>query len=179
MYSWQTIGGTGGAIYIQRYINSGGIVTIDKCDFSNVNSPDHGAALYIDDSKESDSYDSEENDFFVDIMTVAINNSRFDSSTAVDSIVYLHGWKDAAIIVVCSSNFANNIGNSLHSSTCALHFCGNVLFENNTSENGGALYFGSKTVVVMVQFVNNAALERGGAIYIELEYDSCGIWVGT
>jgi len=48
------------------------------------------------------------------------------------------------------------------------------MFINNMADNGGALYF-SRDIGVgsdgIVQFVRNTALERGGAIYVELYKD--------
>ena len=78
--------------------------------------------------------------------------------------------------MVSTSNFTNNIGSSMYLSACDMKLSGNVLFKNNTAENGGALYLNQETTVTIddeanVQFTGNTATLNGGAIYVDFLCD--------
>ena len=52
---------------------------------------------------------------------------------------------------------------------------GNMLFENNTADNGGAMYIDETSTVEIgdganVSFIENSAVLHGGAIFVELNY---------
>ena len=77
-------------------------------------------------------------------------------------------------VVMISSNFmGNKIGSALRVSNCFLKFYSSTLFHNNSARIGAALYIleGSQISVgdgATVQFINNTASLRGGAMYIDL-----------
>ena len=78
------------------------------------------------------------------------------------------------IVSVCSSSFVNNeLGSALHISQVTLKFCSSILFQSNSAESGAAMYVDHNALITIsdesfVQFVNNTALLRGGAIYADL-----------
>jgi len=157
------LGITGGAVYINSN-PSKSLLYINNCTFLNVTSPGRGAALYIDDSVNS----------IIDFhkTNVSITESKFYNDVADEGIIYVIGKSDSTLVWFCSSDLINNTGSAVRISKSVLMFCGNVLFENNTSDNGGALYFGQETSAMCsgetnVLFVNNTALQRGGAIYTD------------
>ena len=83
------------------------------------------------------------------------------------------------IITAKSSNFTDNIGSSIQ----LLHshlLCESVIFINNIADNGAALYIDQRSYITIgdgatVQFINNLAVEHGGAIYINTVYNCPGM----
>ncbi|XP_065891108.1 uncharacterized protein [Dysidea avara] len=161
MQSNNYAGDTGGVVYVQ--FNSGVdtlYLCISECYFSNNSSPGVGAALYIVIATD------------VTNSTVMISHSVFHQNYADDSIVYAERCTN---IQVTSSTFINNIGSSMHLSSSSI-LCGSVLFENNTASNGAALYLDQGSTITIdigavLHFINNSAIEHGGAIYVVLPYD--------
>ena len=157
------LGDVGGAIYIQYGAGvSHNYLAIEECEFFN-NTSHLGAALYIQ------SYSN-----FSQGSTFVILNSKVNHNTADDSVIYID-FKNPYCIVVRSSNFTDNIGSSMHLVQCDLQ-CENVVFANNTADNGAALYIDQGSSATfddrgIVEFINNSAVEHGGAIYINLVYD--------
>ena len=82
-------------------------------------------------------------------------------------IVYSH-------VFITSSNFTSNeIGSALHIAKCFLKFSSTTSFQDNSAKSGAAIYIaGSSRITVddgsTVQFINNTASLRGGAMYIDL-----------
>ena len=79
----------------------------------------------------------------------------------------------AALRDVNTSTFTNNVGSLMHLSACDMKLSGNVLFKNNTAENGGVMYLKQGTTITIddeasVQFIGNTATLNGGAIYVDL-----------
>ena len=75
---------------------------------------------------------------------------------------------------VNASNFTNNIATSIHLVQSYL-VCEGVIFASNIADNGAAIYVDEGSAVTMdgsgsVQFINNSAIEYGGAVYINLVY---------
>ena len=75
-------------------------------------------------------------------------------------------------LLVNSTIFANNVANAMYLSSCNVKLSGVILFENNTAENGGAMYLNQGTSVAIyndaiIQFVGNTAIVNGGAIYVD------------
>jgi len=95
-----------------------------------------------------------------------------------DSIVYIAAQDQTfglnITVLMNSSRFVNNqLGSALHLSHVMLTFDGSSLFNNNSAEAGAAIYVDKNALITasdksLVQFVNNAALLRGGAIYSDL-----------
>ena len=155
---------TGGAVYIQysNYISQSNL-TIEECEFFN-NTSLRGAALCIE------KYSYKESTF-------TIIASKIYQNTADDSVIYIDSKSPQNIITVIVKlcNFTNNIGSSIHLLECNL-FCENVTFANNSADNGAALYIDQGTFVTFdeggtTQFINNSAVEHGGAVYIYLVYN--------
>ena len=155
------LGDIGGAVYIQYgYSISKSDLIFEECEFFN-NTAHRGAALYI----ENHSYNGD---------NIVILNSKIHHNTADDSIVYINSKseKEDMTVTVNGSNFTNNIATCIHLVQSQL-VCEGVVFANNTADNGAAVYIDEGSTVTMdgrrgIQFINNSAIEYGGAIYINL-----------
>ena len=101
-----------------------------------------------------------------------------DFNIADESIIYiaLPPYLEDNNVRLTSSTFSNNVGVCMFLSRCRLGLTGNVLFINNTADNGGALYLDETSKVWLyggvanITFVDNSAVSRGGAIFVELNY---------
>ena len=77
-------------------------------------------------------------------------------------------------VFITSSNFTSNqIGSALHITKCFLKFYSNILFQDNFARSGAAIYIAQTSQITVddgstVQFINNTASLRGGAMYIDL-----------
>ena len=77
-------------------------------------------------------------------------------------------------VLITSSNFKNNInGSALQVSNSYLKFYSTTLFKDNLAKSGAALYIAESSQISVddgstVQFINNTASLRGGAMYIDL-----------
>ena len=140
-------------------------IYIERCNFVANKSPGYGAALYIDTKKKDNNLE--------------IAKTLFDKNDAGYSVVYLRGFLHKCynlpcpVVIINTSNFTNNIGSSLYLSSCDVRLSENLLFENNTAENGAAMYVDQETTVTIddkttVKFINNTAKLNGGAIYVDL-----------
>ena len=161
-------GHDGGALTVLLPYDSGSIhsIYIAGCNFESNKSPGHGAALYIDTKNKNDNLE--------------IVNTIFDKNDAGYSVVYLQGFLRPCklpyacpVAMINTLNFTNNVGSSLFLSSCYVKLSGNLLFENNTAENGAAMYVEQETTVTIddeatVQFIFNTAKLNGGAIYVNL-----------
>ena len=166
----QYLGLNGGALVVVLPCENGiaHSILISRCNFVNNNSPSYGAALYIDTRNHNDN--------------IQIINTIFDQNVG-GSAVYLKGFmyplqRTHAVnhkqpVIIKSSNFTNNTGSSIYLSSCDVELSGNLLFRNNTAENGGAMYVDQETTVTIndnatVKFIANTAKVNGGAIYVSL-----------
>ena len=89
------------------------------------------------------------------------------------SILYVNGFEGLVSIIINKSRFSNNSGTALHLVVAELFFKGNILFINNSGSNGAAVYMEKIHDILFddnanVQFVNNSAELKGGAMYINL-----------
>ena len=153
------LGDLGGAVYI-RYdgspIECG--LTCTECEFFN-NTSILGAAFYID-------------NYSHNIVDITIVDSKIHHNVADDTVVYLNNMG----ITLISSDFTNNIGSSMSLLQSTVNYCDNVTFANNSADNGAALYLDQNSVFhvyddMATHFINNSAVEHGGAIYINLDYN--------
>ena len=77
-------------------------------------------------------------------------------------------------VLINSTNFMNNkIGSALRVTNCLLKFYSTTLFQDNSAKSGAALYIGERSQISVddgstVQFINNTASLRGGAMYVDL-----------
>ena len=116
-----------------------------------------------------------------DVSTI-INFHRciFDHNVANEdgeSIAYLFAQATAASLTVSVtinfSVFTCNRGSALRVSHLMLTFDDVTIFKDNLAENGAALYTDQNAVITVnsrsvAQFINNTALLRGGAVYVDL-----------
>ena len=102
---------------------------------------------------------------------------NFDHNAALggDSIVYIASrGLSYANLLVNSSRFVNNqFGSALYVSQLILTLYNNTIFQNNSAKSGAAIYTDKNTQITafdesLIQFVNNSASLRGGAIYTDL-----------
>ena len=104
----------------------------------------------------------------------------FYNNTGGDSIIYINSYAEIPFpfifntVLIHSSNFVNNkIGSVLKLAKCFLKFCSTSLFQDNSARRGAALYIAESSQISVddgsiVQFINNTASLRGGAMYIDL-----------
>jgi len=88
--------------------------------------------------------------------TVNITSGMFDYNLADDSLVYLNvpeGIESKVSVDIYNSSFTNNFGTCMFLQKCALLLSGGVLFENNSAENGGALYIDETCTVGTAQSI--------------------------
>jgi len=106
-------------------------VQITSCQFTHNNQyGGHGAALYY-------SCDASENH---NQLSLVVNNCSFTSNGPAESVLYINGltgdmYKNA-LVSVQNSVFSNNQGVPINASYIHLHLDGNVLFQQNTADNG-------------------------------------------
>ena len=161
------LGHDGGALFVLLIADSDSNsyydILLEECEFVNNKSPGHGASLYI-----------YTRDF--SISNIQIANTSFNQNKAGSSIVYIaqEGFflDSNKSLLVNASTFTNNVASSMYLSACDTALSGVVLFENNTAENGAAMYLNQGTTVTIdsgatVQFIGNTATLNGGAIYVD------------
>ena len=124
----------------------------------------HGTALYITGG----------------ISLINISLCNFNDNIGGNSIVYVDvALEDYFPFIYCnvsitSSNFVKNkIGSPLQIASCFLNFYSTTLFKDNSASSGAAVYIALTSQITMhdgstVQFINNTASLRGGAMYIDL-----------
>ena len=77
-------------------------------------------------------------------------------------------------VLITSSNFVNNKNESaLRVTNCFLTFYKSTIFKDNYAKSGAAIYVAERSQIIVddgssIQFINNTASLRGGAIYIDL-----------
>ena len=113
---------------------------------------------------------------------IKMQYTNFDQNKRDNSVVHIAtkqigSTRNRIKLLVNTSTFTNNIGSPMYLSTCDVKLSGNLLFKNNTAENGGALYLNQGTTVTIddkatVQFIGNTAILNGGAIYVDLLCDN-------
>ena len=161
----------GGALDISAMDGSNSTILLKKCEFVNNQSPGKGTALnFLADN-------------FIDAH-IQIQDTNFSQNIGGSSIIYIAATQNdfahnitKAKLIVNTSTFTNNVGSSIYLSACDMKLSGNLLFKNNTAENGGAMYLNQRTTVTIddeasVQFIGNTATLNGGAIYVDLLCDN-------
>ena len=106
--------------------------------------------------------------------SIYFENCIFDYNVGGSSIV--HVMASGSLATVLDSSFSNNNGTALYISIRILTFYKNVLFKNNKATNGAAVYLMRVHSMLFqfgtMQFINNFATMKGGAIYIEIAPDN-------
>ena len=97
-------------------------------------------------------------------------------NSIVDISTYIPVYHPFAFgnVLINSTNFMNNkIGSALRAVQCILNFHSTTVFQGNSAKSGATLYIGERSQISVddgstVQFINNTASLRGGAMYIDL-----------
>ena len=156
-----------GALAISPMDDSKSTTLLKKCEFVNNQSPSQGTVLYFLAVN------------FIDAH-VQIQDTNFNQNKVGSNIVYIattqsnFAYNITKIkLIVNTLTFTNNVGNSMYLSSCNMKLSGNLLFKNNTADNGGAMYLNQGTSVTIedeasVQFIGNTVTLNGGAIYMDL-----------
>ncbi|XP_065908027.1 uncharacterized protein [Dysidea avara] len=156
----------GGVVYIKN-INFPIEINISESVFTN-NTSLLGSILYLDELTNPE--------FF----NLSIRNSLFDRNFALTSIIYIQNFGNSYKQVYgyfVQLNFTNNFGVCVFlTKLCKLEFNGDMLFANNTAENGAVLYLDVTSTIIIndganVQFINNSAAIHGGAVFIDYNLD--------
>ena len=155
-----------GALYVLLVDNSS--VELFNTTFANNNATTTntiGTALYIHTGNNS---------------TVNLSLCNFHDNNGGNSIVDISTYIQIDLpitfsyVLIDSTNFMNNkIGSALRVAQCFLNFHSTTVFQNNSAKSGAALYVAERSQISMddgstIQFINNTALLRGGAMYIDL-----------
>ena len=108
-------------------------------------------------------------------VTIELYDCTFDNNFGGENIVYVNVPSGASTgsMILDNSTFSNNKGNALYLTISELRYEGNVLFVNNSASSGVAVYMEEVASVLfddnaIVQFINNSADQKGGAMYINL-----------
>ena len=118
----------------------------------------------------------------IGIITLTINISMctFHDNIGGDNIIHISGnFLNRGQLTLCnvsitSATFTGNtIGSVMKVQQCFLNFYSKTIFKGNSAKSGAALYItqGSQISVgdgSSLQFINNTASLRGGAMYIDL-----------
>ena len=154
-----------GAVYIE--LNSSNVsdslhLFVQGCKLIDNKSCGHGAAFYI-------------NTGISDSPYIQINDTEFIGNNAGDSIINVF-TASSADIAISDTNFTNNVASCMYIPGCRLLLSSRVLFKNNTSDNGAAMYLNRGASVDIIdgadiQFSSNTVLQNGGAIYVDLIFN--------
>ena len=109
-------------------------------------------------------------------VKIELSNCNFDHNFGGSSTVYvnIHAQTRAyGSMILENSTFSNNKGTALYLTAFDVLFKGYISFINNLADDGAAVYMDIVVSVSFeddsnVQFINNSADQRGGAIYINL-----------
>ena len=145
-----------------------GDVNINNCKFvNNSHYRGHGAALHY---SSNDTRNSSQ-------LMLTINNCNF-SDNKMKSLVFLESnlFKYNKIRFI-DTIFCNNQGISVYAINHKLYFSGEVLFWNNSAENGTGVYITDHSNIIFdknsnVIFIENSANNGGGAIFLR-NYSIC------
>ena len=137
-----------------------GVVNINNCKFTNNNIYySHGAAIHYLSINAKKS-------------VLTINNCSFTNNSHATSLVYIISkFFYCHKIIFINSIFCSNQGMSVFVINHRIYLSGKLLFQNNTAENGAAIYISDYSTVIFdknsnATFIQNSAKFRGGAIFL-------------
>ena len=120
----------------------------------------------------------------VDNTVINLFDCKFDHNIATGrgSIAYIYIAVEIpnsetrlnVTVLMHSASFVNNeLGSALYISQIDIELCNFTLFQNNSARFGAAIYVDKNAQITvcdesLVQFINNTATLRGGAIYTDL-----------
>lgn len=106
-------------------------------------------------------------------ITILFTNCTFDYNVGGSSVVHIEA--SGSRVTMFDSSFSNNTGTALYVDVTFLGFSKTSLFKNNRASNGAAIYLMKVHTLSFqygtMQFINNFATMKGGAINIELASD--------
>ena len=117
--------------------------------------------------------------------TIQLFKSTFHGNFGGESIVRIHqptNLPDTSVMItqLDNSTFSDNEGTSLYLLITSLQLKGSILFINNAANSGAAMYFEEVHYLSSnstdIQFINNTAVQRGGALYFNLVTDNCNVF---
>ena len=110
-------------------------------------------------------------------------NCIFNYNFGGKSIVYINVplLLSNVSMLLHNSTFSNNKGTALHLIISEFKLEGKIMFVNNSATNGAAVYMEEVHSIsfhdnAIVQFINNTAEQKGGAMYINLATDHCDVF---
>ena len=139
-----------------------GNININNCNFvNNSHYGGHGAAIH---------YYSSKTRYFASNFVFNINDCKFTHNKHANSSIYIESRFEHSNINLCNSIFQDNKGVSIFLVNQKICLHGNVLFLNNSAENGAGMYINNYSTVVFgknsnVTFIHNSADKAGGAIF--------------
>ena len=112
-------------------------------------------------------------------VNIELSDCLFNDNIGSTSIVSINTPKTehfyaTILIILDNSTFSNNRATALYLLIPEIHVKGNTLFVNNSATNGAAVYLEEVLSIssddnAIVQFINNSAEQKGGAMYINLD----------
>lgn len=105
-------------------------------------------------------------------LTDCIFNNNYGGNSIVNIQGPITNGNSLSRVTLVNSMLSNNKGTALYCTFTDLKFQENVYFTNNTAISGSAIYFEQIHSVLsdnaVIQFINNSAVQRGGALYFNL-----------
>ena len=156
----------------------GAIFIFNSCQYSHVkisetilqnNSAHTGAAIYAGDYHQADGSET----YILELNDLLVLENRCSSSVAEQDVGAAVCYSEVSNVVISGGMFVRNSPQgAIQGFSGNLYITGDVLFKNNTGENGGAIYLMNNGHVYFnescnVVFDGNTASTYGGAIYIQ------------
>ena len=140
-------------------------IQLANCTFNENFALDHVVAIII----KGDNY------FTLDMVTIELSECNFDHNSGGKSIVYVNVRSPEVVgsVILDNSMFHDNKGSALHLAMFEVFLKGKVLFYKNSANDGAAVYLEEVVSISfeddsIIQFINNSAELKGGAMYINL-----------
>ena len=168
-----------------EYCNDIVSIELIDCNFYNNTALDHVIVLALDVVPYGDKYIHDSN------ISIELSGCNLYDNYGGKSIVYINVPTIESVhrnfnnpnasLILDNSMFSNNKGTALNLNVHRFRFEGDVLFTNNSATNGAAIYLEEVYVVSFddnanVQFINNSADQKGGAMYINVVTDYCDVF---
>ena len=113
---------------------------------------------------------------------IEICECKFIKNFGGENIVYIislisNSQLVSSVTTLGNSRFSDNKGSGLHLVFTDFVFEGSVLFINGIASSGAAIYFEDVQSITSytddIRFINNSAVQTGGALYFNLATDNC------
>ena len=150
---------------------------LKNCTFDSNAATDHMVFLHIK---------TDVSDGYRDFYDIQLSRCNFDNNFGGKSIVYVVGPTSISRstdsrLTLDNSTFSSNTGTALRSNIAYCLFLKMVFFINNTANSGAAIYFEEVHSMQSdnnsdIHFINNTAVQKGGALYFNLVTDYCDVF---